>query len=156
MHGKQGILLSMISRNPKLIGFDALSAYISATCVSQLFLVSLLQSAQILPYNSKHAVLRFRSWPEPLLQVDRMASCKPAQRQQLPLAAALQSHATLAPADQVYQCKQDVTQAQQQQQRSCSGATNSAASCKLAQQSFLAANFAVPTLQSELVFTLRI
>ena len=47
-------------------------------------------TAQELPYNSKHAVLMFRSWPEPLLQVDRMASCKAAQRQQLPLAAALQ------------------------------------------------------------------
>ena len=36
------------------------------------------------------SVLMFRSWPEPLLQVDRMASCQAAQRQQLPLTAALQ------------------------------------------------------------------
>jgi len=43
----------MILRNPKLIGFDALSAYISENCVCQLFLLS--------------------------LQVDRMASCKAAQ-----------------------------------------------------------------------------
>jgi len=52
--------------------------------------ITAVASAQTLPYNSKHAVLMFRSWPEPLLQVDCMANCKAAQRQQLPLAAALQ------------------------------------------------------------------
>ena len=30
--------------------------------------ITAVASAQSLPYNSKHAVLMFRSWPEPLLQ----------------------------------------------------------------------------------------
>ena len=41
----------------------------------ELFLVSLPYSLQqqTLLYNSKHVVLMFRSWPEPLLQVDPYA-----------------------------------------------------------------------------------
>jgi len=82
----------MISRDPKLIGFGRIiSVHLSKLCASY-FWVSLLYSIcadAAVQQQTCCSVLMCRSWPEPLLQVDRMASCKAAPRQQLPLAAVL-------------------------------------------------------------------
>ena len=64
---------------------------ISGPAVCAIAGITVVASVQTLPYNSKH-VVPYSGVRSPLeaRRVDRMASCKPAHRQQLPPAAALQ------------------------------------------------------------------